>query len=391
MNPRLLLFGLLLTSLVGVVAAAQESVGMQAISITTDPAPLEAGDDADLDFKIRNAGTGGAEDITVRINDTYPFSTKEDRKRVFELGDVQSLTEYFISTEIVVDENAPDGVNTLPVIIENDRFTVTKELRLDVEQDTADLQLANLQTDPTTLTADTDDVTLTVDLVNNGETEAENVVTTLELPTAFEPVSSFSSRSSLGNIAPGERKSASFTVDISEDAGKGEVSLPTTVSYGEDNSEYTVQDSIGVYLSGRPDLQLVNSTSEVRVGSDGTITLSVINAGSEESSATRVRAIQVSDIPIEYDSASKYIGTLEPGQSGTAVFDVTVETGAPAKDYLLDFELRGVDDESVSVNDVTTAIPAAPANQDNSGLPWVYIALTVAGVVILGLIVYRKL
>jgi len=46
MKQRLLLIGLSAVSLPGMVAG-QESIGMQAISITTDPAPLEAGDDAD--------------------------------------------------------------------------------------------------------------------------------------------------------------------------------------------------------------------------------------------------------------------------------------------------------------------------------------------------------
>jgi LPXTG-motif cell wall-anchored protein len=389
MKQKLLLIGLIAVSLTGMVAG-QESIGMQAISISTDPAPLEAGDDAELDFKIRNAGSGEAKDITVRINDSYPFEVKEDRRRVFELGDVQSLSEYYISTELVVADDAPDGVNTLPVIIGNDRFQVTKELRLDVEQDTADLQLANLETSPSELTGDIDDASLTLDVVNNGETEAENVIVNLDLPTAFEPVSSFSTRSAIGNVEPGERKTASFTFDVTPSVGKGRVDIPTTVTYGEDNQEYGVEDTVGVYLAGRPDLQLVNTSSDLTAGSDGTVTLTIENAGSEEAEATRVRAVEVSDLPFEYDSASQYVGTVEPGQTGSAVFDVSVDEGAPAKDYLLDFELRGVSDETVHVNDVTVNLGVTASQQTGSSTPWTYIV--VGGILVVGIavLVYRR-
>ena len=380
MKQRLLLLGLLAVSIIGMVAG-QESVGMQAISISTDPAPLEAGDDAELNFKIRNAGSGEAEAITARINDSYPFEVKQDRRRAFNLGDVQGLSEYYVSTEIVVADDAPDGINTLPVIIENDRFSVTKELRLDVEQDTADLQLANLKTTPTDLTGDVDDASLTLDIVNNGETEAENAVINLDVPSAFTPVSSFSTRAAIGNVEPGERKTASFTLDVDDDAGKGRVNIPTSVRYGEDEQEYGVEDSISVYLSGRPDLELVNTSSNLSVGSTGPVSVTVTNTGSEDAEATRIRAVEVSDLPFEYDTASQYIGTLEPGQSGSAVFDVSVESDASVKDYLLDFELRGVNDETVHVNDVTSSIAVRQSGQTGSSTPWSYIIVGVVAVV----------
>jgi hypothetical protein len=375
-----LLLALLVCGLIGTAAA--DTIGMEAISINTDPAPLQAGDDADLDFKIRNGGSEEATDITVSINDSYPFTVKNDRQRTFELGDVQPLSEYYISTEILVEDDAPDGVNTLPVTIANDAFSVTKELRLDVEQNTADLQLANLQTTPTQITADMEDVTLSLDVVNQGETDAENTVMNLDLPPAFEQVSTFSSRSSLGTISPGEQKTATFTVDIVDDARSGELNLPVTVRYGEEENEYEVEDRIALYLAGRPQLDLTGATGGFRVGEQGTIRLNVTNEGSEDAEATRVRAMEAAELPLEFDSASQYVGTLEPGQNGSAVFDVTVDGDAPAKDYLLDFRLRGVNDETVYVNDVTISQPVSDTTTGSSSLvPYVLVALLlVAGI-----------
>jgi len=378
-----LLFGLLLVwSVIGIAAA--ESINMQAISITTDPAPLEAGDDADLDFKIRNTGTGVAEDITITINDSYPFTVKPGRDRTRTTGDIQPLSEYYVSTEILVADGAPDGVNTLPITISNDEFATTKELRLDVEQDTADLQLANIQTTPSQLTPDMDDVTLSFDVVNQGETAAENTVMNIDLPTGFQEVSTFSTRDSLGMIQPGEQKTASFTADITDAARSGDVSLPITVRYGEDNAQYEVEDQLTVYLAGRPDLQLTDAVGALKAGETNTVRLNITNKGGEEAEAARVRAVEASDLPLEFESASQYLGTVEPGVDTTAIFDVTVDSDAPAKQYLLDFQLRGVNDETVHINEIT--VPQdVQRNNGESSTPWTYIVI---GGILLSLAAY---
>lgn len=368
-----LLFGLLLAwSIIGVATA--ESINMQAISITTDPAPLEAGEDADLDFKIRNTGTGVAEDITITINDSYPFTVKPGRDRTRTTGNIQPLSEYYVSTEILVADDAPNGVNTLPITIGNDEFTTTKELRLDVEQDTADLQLANIKTTPSRLTPDMDDVTLSFDVINQGETDAENTVMNIALPAGFQDISTFSTRDALGTIQPGEQKTASFTVDITETARSGDIDLPITVRYGESDAQYEVEDELTLYLAGRPNLRLTDAQGDLVAGETNTLRLNITNKGREEAEAARVRAVEASDLPLEFESASEYLGTVEPGVNTTAVFDVTVDSDAPAKQYLLDFQLRGVNDETVYVNELTLPQDVGENNEESTA-PWTYILI----------------
>lgn len=103
--------------------------------------------------------------------------------------------------------------------------------------------------------------------------------------------------------------------------------------------------------------------------------------GDEESSSTRIRVLDSSDQPFSYDSSSQYIGTLEPNQSGTAVFEVKTDTDATAKEYLIDFEVRGVKGSEVFVEDST--VEASVSNGDEGFSPVLPI---IALLVILGLV-----
>jgi hypothetical protein len=95
----------------------------------------------------------------------------------------------------------------------------------------------------------------------------------------------------------------------------------------------------------------------------------VRNTGNEESVSTRIRLLDSSDQPFSYSSSSQFIGTLEPGQTGTAVFEVTPESEAETKDYLVDFEIRGVKNTNVFTEDTTLRLPVDGERRDSQGLP----------------------
>jgi len=90
-----------------------------------------------------------------------------------------------------------------------------------------------------------------------------------------------------------------------------------------------------------------------------------------------------SDQPFTYDSSSKYIGTLKPNQTGTAVFNVDTESAASLKDYLIDFEVRGVKGTEVFVEDSTIEASVSDGESNSSsanGVIPVLAALAILGV-----------
>lgn len=360
------------------------SSNVEALLISSDPVPVQSGEQADLNYKLRNTGDSTAEDVQIQLLGNYPFEVLPDRQRNYSLGDLATGQEYQISTEIRVADDAPDGSNDFRVRIHYGDFTVTKNVPVEVQSQDIDLNLANLQTQPGQLMPDTEDNTMTVEVVNNGEKTAENTVLDLDLPDYFERTSSFSSRQALGNIQPGQVKPAEFTFDLSEDAPSGLTTVNGELTYtaGDSSSEVTQDVSYRVNIEGRPQFEVVNVESDLQAGSSGELRLEVQNTGSEEASSTRIRVLDSSDQPFTYDSSSQYIGTLEPNQTGEAVFEVDTDSGATVKDYLIDFEMRGVKGTEVFVEDTT--VEASVSNGESGSLPIIPVGL-IAVIAVIGI------
>jgi hypothetical protein len=388
-----------ITTVFAVTAATAQTTGattnLNGLLINTDPVPVQSGEDAEINFKIRNTGTTQAENVQVEIVDSFPFELKPDRQRDYSLGDVTPGQEYQISSEVLVADNAPDGINEFRVRISHGDFSRIVDIPVQVQSQDIELNLANLKTTPTQLTPDTEDAKMTLEVVNNGEKTAENALLNIDLPENFQATSSFSTRQALGNIAPGQVKTAEFTFDVEESAESGDVEIPAEISYSTDSSEstsrITEETGFSFYLAGKPQFEVTDVEADLKVGTNQReLRLEVRNTGSEESSSTRIRVLDSSDLPFDYDSSSKYIGTLEPNQTGTAVFRVDTESGAEAKEYLLDFEIRGVKDTEVYVED-TTVQAQVENGQEESGsslpLPLVGAALLI---VIGGVLYWRS-
>ena len=370
-------------------AASAQSYGsstnIETTLVNTDPDTLQSGEQGDILFKVWNTGDIAADNVRVKLLDNYPFQVKEGRKTDYSFGKMVPNQEYQVSTEVVVAEDAPDGANMFKFRILSGDMNRTKEIPVEVQSEDIELKIANLQTQPQQLMPDTDNNQLSIDLVNYGEKEAESVVLEIETPEYFERKSSFSTRKSLGTIAGGEKASAKFNFDIDKQAPSGMTDFQAKLSYSAEDSDEEIEnkENFQVYLEGKPQFEITDVESKLQTGATNQLSLTVKNTGTKKSSSTRIRVMDSSDQPFTYDSSSQYIGTLEPGQSGEAVFEVETDSSSEAKDYLIDFEVRGVKDTEVFVEDETVSASVSKTNQgSDSSLPLVagLIVLTAAGI-----------
>lgn len=351
MKTKLAITFTALIALTTLATAQGSTVSFDSILVNTDPAPVQSGEDAEITFKIRNTGDTEAEDVEVEVMDSYPFELKPDRKRNYERGDIVPGESYQITSEVLVAEDSPDGKNDFKVKVKQGDFEVVKKIPITVQSEDIELNLANLETSPDDLKPDTENNQLNLEVVNNGDKTAENVVVELDLPEEFEERSSFSTRQSLGNIEEGEVKEATFDFDIGENASEGSKTVGATISYSADDNtaEISQEEDFKLYVSGKPQYTITSIESDLQAGEKGEIRLTVENFGSVKSESTRVRILDNSDLPFEFDSSNRFMGTLEPGKEGEVVFEPEVEAEASGKEYLLDFEVRGVKDSEVFV------------------------------------------
>ena len=372
--------------LAGTATAQGPTTSLETEVLTTDPVPVQSGEDADISLRVRSTGSTEAEDVNVTILDTYPFEVKPDRDRSREIGDLSPGQRYFFSTELLVAEDAPDGNNSLRVRIETASRTFTKTVDIEVQSQDIELDVVNLGTEPTELAPDVEDASLTAEVTNNGDKGAENVVMTLSLPDGFEETSTFSTRQSLGTLSPGEVKEAEFVFDVGENASSGTRQMPAEITYSadDDTGEVTLDRSFELFLSGRPQYEVAEFEGGLQQGESDTVTLRFRNVGSEESESTRVRILESGDQPFTYSSASDFVGTVEPGAEATATFDVSADSSAELQEYLVDFEFRGVDSTEVFVEDTTQRLEVqdSAGGSGSSPLPIIVAGMIVAAAVI---------
>ncbi len=348
-----------LIALLAATAAAQgPTVNLDGQLLTSDPPQLQAGGSGDVTVAIRNTGDTKAENVTVTLLDRHPFQIQPDRQRTYDIGSIAPGQKYYISTSVLVADDAPDGSNDLQMRVSTSTGTRTLDVPLEVRAEDLELNLANVQTQPTTLRPDTEDASVSVTVTNTGQKAAENVVLDLELPHGIEPTSSLSYRHALGTVPAGETRTASFQLDVNASVEPGLLEFPASLTYspGDSAEELSKDVPFSVNIEGAPLYSITDIESDLTAGKQGQIRVTVENTGTAESTSTRLRVLDNADLPFSFESANVFIGTLEPGDDGTAVFTTTVESDAAVKEYLLDFEARGTQDTTVFVDEETEGI-----------------------------------
>ena len=108
------------------------------------------------------------------------------------------------------------------------------------------------------------------------------------------------------------------------------------------------------------------------------------NTGGEEGESVRVRAMLKSEQPFDFSNgeAFDYVGDLEVGEIGEAVLNFDVGDDAALKTYLLDIEIRCVEDEDVHLFD--KKVPVAVANAKQSNLILIFIGGAILMLLYLG-------
>ena len=81
-------------------------------------------------------------------------------------------------------------------------------------------------------------------------------------------------------------------------------------------------------------------------GASADVRITVKNTGNEKADSVSLRVFKDASQPFEFDEKSDFIGKLEPGESGDAVLRIKVGSGAVHKKYLIEVELRGIDEKN---------------------------------------------
>jgi hypothetical protein len=168
---------------------------------------------------------------------------------------------------------------------------------------------------------------ITVKIKNTLNVDATDVSLTLDLSKS--PFTIIDSDSDNIDVYSDDTENFDFTIKASGEAKAGDYQIPYTLTYNLEN-ETTPKTKTGTFsltIEATPELVYTATTEKAIVGSQGKITLKIVNKGLGDA-----KFVDVKIIPEGYtllSEAENYIGTVSSDDSQTASFDVIFKEKNP--------------------------------------------------------------
>ncbi|MDD5012097.1 MAG: hypothetical protein PHQ66_00410 [Candidatus Nanoarchaeia archaeon] len=168
---------------------------------------------------------------------------------------------------------------------------------------------------------------ITIEVKNTLDDDTEDVSLTLDLSKL--PFTIIDSDSDDIEISSDDTEGFDFTIKASSEAKAGDYQIPYTLSY-KNNETTAVETKTGTFsltIEANPELVYTVSTEKAIVGSQGKITLKIVNKGLGDA-----KFVDVKIVPEGYtllSEAENYVGTVSSDDSQTASFDVIFKDKNP--------------------------------------------------------------
>jgi len=332
------------------------SASLQMDNVQFDPAIISAGDEVDIIIQYHD---------TVRLDDEDRISNVEYKFDVKLESDSSLTDEYVIIQDSIGDNtrshvlageyynkvfnikigsNAPSGNYKFKLVgqwYENGveaGIIRERSFTMPVKKEGIVIDIASVTTQPGEVRSGDDFVKLMASIENVGEKDAKAIEVNLELPEEFESSYSNNNRIWVGQLKASESKDMTFFIDVKDIAKAGLYELTYNFEYMDDNNnKYTKITKLPFLIKSHPFLEISKVQGEGLSGDVSKLYVTVKNTGTESAESVDVRILKENSQPFEFDVRSDYIGELEPGEEGVAIFDINVNSDAQMKEY--DFKL----------------------------------------------------
>ena len=330
---------------------------IQANFMSQDPDPADAGNDLDLRWQIYNSLSSPTDHLRFHLDAGYPFlfeaGDSPDKDFGPSAGTSDNQVFYVLHYKLRVADNAIKGTYNVTLNWDTGVGSTNKEFHIYVDPKKADFVVGALVTSPEKLIADTKEAKLSVDINNIGKGNAENVKIKLLLPEGFNSSYSYSDEDTLGIIPKDGSRTATFYADVDENIKEGNYLAKLDITYKDENDESATYRTntleLKIPIKPAPHLIVESVTTtpvSLKAGSNSEIHITIKNIGNKKAESVSMRVFKDASQPFAFSDKSDFVGKLEPGESGEAVLGFTVDPKAAAKKYLVDVELRGIDESN---------------------------------------------
>jgi len=391
---------------------------------TVSAAPVLDGVSYDPGF----ISAGDRANISANLHETdYPDKTwDEDKKLKAVLMPGNKLTRDYVTIEddrdesigflypegvwnqrfqVKVDSGAPTGMydfeihiqyleNGKPVSIQTGdgeyNYSVVREFSMPVDNEGVDITADVKSTEPSVPRPGDNYVETHVEFTNTGNKALEEIEIRPSTPENLELAYSKDDKYFINQLIEGQSNRKTLTLNLDEETSPGLHTLNLSTSYeDESGNEYTEKLQVPFRVEGRPDLELVNSSTSMKAGETQELRVNVENTGMQDAESVTARVIAERTQPFGLADRSNYIGEIEAGETREAVMEISADRNAQLKTHQLKIQLRANGDSEEgdqSVYTYTENTQISLTSRTQSGL--IYIGLA-AALLIAGLGIYR--
>jgi hypothetical protein len=306
------------------------SAAVQVNITNQNPDTARPGEPVELTLSVQNVGNANLKDITVTVNQKYPFSKlsgEELEKSISYLNARQDDDAAgVLKFKLMTDANASEGTYDLDITTayksgsgsSATTYTTTKTVQIEVQGkeyaqvvtvSKADIDIAKEEP-------------LEFIVTNTGTSPLKNLVFSWTEPKGVVlPVYSDNTKH-IKNLEAGQSVTVAYSVMADVNANPGLYPLNVNLSYEDSQSNSkNIQTTAGLFVGGVTDFDVSFSES-----SQGEVSLSVANVGNNIAYAVKV-SIPDQEGYKASGSSSTIVGNLEKGDYTIASFNVVSTQG----------------------------------------------------------------
>jgi hypothetical protein len=279
-----------------------------------------------------------------------PLVIKSDPQMLGDLKGASSVNAVFAAK---IKSDAKGGSYSLPVFLNYTYLYTADQYGVDTIQYTyrtqnvnltipvkikSDVSIDVLSSTPEHLNVGTEGF-LNMKIKNTGSESGSKAVVKIT-QSGNSPVVPTDSSVYIGDFPPGGVVDCRYKVSVTKTAERQTYPVDVAVIYQNSEGDFVTSrtDTIGVPVGGKVDFEITSPPPEMNPGNKKVMTVVFKNTGETPVYSAQARISAVDPFTSNDDIA--YLGDLQPGQSSTANFVVSVDKAATIKEYGLDSEIR---------------------------------------------------
>lgn len=356
--------------------------------VSYSPSPAVPGSTIAVLIQIENKDNVVQKNVTLKVDSEYPFTVKtsDSEQNPKDIGSLDAFSKATATFTVYVDPTAQNQTYNLPItIVTSNEPNGKKSLFPIVLSGKSPIIKVLSVTDGTLMPGQEKEITLTVQ--NVGTSPAYDVVLEMQEDRTVTATGTVVERditpvgaatAYIASINPGEQKTASLKVNVSNTATIKNYTQPIKVSYRNGAGDRTSDTSyIGLKVFGTVDFDatLKDQTGSTTTGQKATITIEIFNKGLGKAEFTLVE-MSADDATI--DSPKQFIGSLGPNDVDTAKTTLTfTKEGARKINVKISYT-----DSDATTKTITVPVQLLASQSTDSGMGNIIIAIIVIVIIV---------